>query len=831
VGVNAAAYDSQLYADAGKSGRVGWGDPVDYFGKPKVASDANGWPTADAGHLFWSGADPTKTGGTYLLQFTGQAQVSGMIGRGHFSAGGTDYGAMLPAGAGYDPVTNTTTATVAVDGTDLFGLNFTHTRRLPHDAEGTGVTNVQFMRPTIVGGTTSYQPGDLFAGDVKQAFSRFTTIRYLTANFNAEKQWADRKLPGAMQATYGDRAALWENEVMLANETGKDLYITLPVGASEDYVRNLALLIRNGSDGVMPYAEPVADPVYPGLNPNLRVYVEWGNEIWNWAFSQGGWAADAGRAAVLANTAEGQIVNFDSQRPNGDFRRWAALKTVEASNDFRSVWGDAAMGNQVRVLFEYQYNNQQSTASESLKFIDRYFNNSDGFTYVADPHPVNYFIWGAGGAAYYGAANPRGLVSDITVPAGNFESIVGGPGGTATPDPTGTPWTFDGDAGIYRNLAGLSPNAAMPIADVGKLPATPGGKQAMYVSGKGSASVTINFRRAGVFAVDFQAAAELGADMGDTLDFFIGDQRVTPDNASLTPAPYPWWPGNGHRDAGSFSTYGTVPIQITTPGLYTFRIVGRGTPERTTVIDDIRVSSLDAIYKSRIPTGVRAAGEVRNAVYQSELAIEAGYAQAYGLNVVAYEGGWSLGGDSTAVPIETWAKYRDARTAPVMSGAVATFFQAGGSLLVLGTFDQWSVDDAAHADTYPLVKGIDTALRVLPPLPTGGLVVRKTGPVTLYASSGMQLLTTPGLASPGDWVSWTVRVLTTGDYKVTARAEADGWASVHADGNEVGRGSSGLAPGGVVHLTAGVHTIRVESIGGRFAIQGVTLNWVAPPSV
>jgi len=69
----------------------------------------------------------------------------------------------------------------------------------------------------------------LFAADIKQAFSRFTTIRYLTANFNDESAWTDRKLPAAMHAAWGDRYAVWEYEVMLANETGKDLYITIPV--------------------------------------------------------------------------------------------------------------------------------------------------------------------------------------------------------------------------------------------------------------------------------------------------------------------------------------------------------------------------------------------------------------------------------------------------------------------------------------------------------------------------------------------------------------------------------------------------------------------------
>ncbi len=738
LGVNAVTYDYYLYADAAKTGRPAWGSTTDYFSLPPIETDEFGWPLADASHLFWSNADPTKTGGTYLLQFTGQADVSGWFSRGEFWVDGIDIGRMLPLGTGYDAETNTTTAELVVQGTDLFGLNFVHTQRMPEDLEATGVTNVQLMRPTAADGDTPYTPGELFDTDLKQAFSRFTTLRFLTANFNAQQEWADRKLPGAMQGAWGDRASVWEYNVMLANETGKDLYITLPVGASEDYVRNLALLIRYGSDGVNPYSEPTTDPVFPGLNPNLRVYVEWGNEYWNWAFSQAGWANDAGRAAVVNNTTEGQIINFDGTRPTGDFRRWAALKTVEASNTFREVWGDDAMGSQVRVLYEYQYNNQQNTAVEVLRFLDRYFNNGDGTEHVPDPHPVNYYIWGAGGAAYLGASNPRGLVTDISVPGGAFEAIHGNPGGLATPSPKDTPWQFDGDAGIYRDLAGIPDNTPMVIPGVGQVPATPGGKQAMYISGNASVWVTITIPRAGVYAIDFQAAGGVGQNAGNTLDFYLNDQRITPDGASPTSPTYPWWPGNGNRDRSKFSTYGTVAFQVPRPGKYTFRIIGRGTADQTTVIDDVRVASVDAIFKSRIPTGVRYAGEVSALDLQTHLADEASYAQAYGLHVVAYEGGLSLGGDGTAVPIQSWAKYNDPRMAQVIAKAIDSFYRASGEMFVLGTYDQWYLNDAAHADNYPVIQGIDSRLTMLPPTPTAKFTVQGAAPKTFLTAQGVR---------------------------------------------------------------------------------------------
>ena len=715
LGVNAVTYDYHAYADAAKMGRAEWGNVNDYFGQPNVPTDAAGGPMADAGHIFWEGQDPAKTAGVYLLRFTGRAEVSSWFNRAQFLANGTNYGSALPAGAGYDAGSNTTTAQVVVGNADLLGLNFRRTQRYPGSPENSGVTGVQLMRPVAPGSGTTYQPGELFDANLKNALGRFTTLRYLTANFNAEREWGDRKLPGAMKGAWGDQHAVWENEVMLANETGKDLYITIPINASDDYVRKLALLLKYGSDGANPYGGPVGNPVYPGLNPNLRVYVEWGNEVWNWAFSQAALGGNAARDAVLNHTTDGQVINYDGRAPQGDFRRWAALMTVKASNTFRSVWGDAAMGPQVRMVLEYQYDNIQDTAVEALKFLDNFFNNADG-QHVPNPHPVSYYIWGAGGASYFGASNPLGLVAGIGVPNGGFEDPGAGPG-QARRGSAG-PWVLTGDAGVYRTLPGFDPNARVAVDGVGAVPTAPQGAQALYLSGDGTAAVNIDFPRAGVYAIAFSAAAEFGADQGNPLDFYFDDQRVTPKAQDLQPNPQPWTPGTGFgRDPNQFVPYGTVPVYVPRAGRHTFRIVGRGNPNQTTVIDDVRVASTDAIFSSRVPGGGQAAGQVSRIDYLAQLRAQARYAQAYGLKVVAYEGGWSLGGDTQSVPIQSWAKYRDGRAADVMAAAIDIFYQAGGELNVLGTYDQWYVDDAANADSYPLIKGIDARIGGVPTAP------------------------------------------------------------------------------------------------------------------
>ena len=98
---------------------------------------------------------------------------------------------------------------------------------------------------------------------------------------------------------------------MLANECGKDLYVCLPVRASNNYLTNVANLMCYGSDGVNPYTSPQANPVYPPLNPNLRVILEHENEVWNWAFANAGNNIADLLAAYTNNTPDWHVVNYD----------------------------------------------------------------------------------------------------------------------------------------------------------------------------------------------------------------------------------------------------------------------------------------------------------------------------------------------------------------------------------------------------------------------------------------------------------------------------------------------------------------------------------------
>ncbi len=438
-GINASAWAQYVWANAVR-GASRW-----FKGK----ANARGELTGNGELAVYAG------GGTYNLLFHGKAKVTLALVTGDFTVGSKKYAQTIPAGAGYDPATNTTTALLHILGNrGLFFLTFNNTRKTASAAAGTGIRHVQLYMPMYPGAKKSEPVGTVVYAPIRRAFSHFTVIRWLEqANLVQSGQWRDRTVPADLFFTRGpggifnnnNGGECWEDLVMLANETGKDLYITMPVAANRNYFRKLALLLKYGSDGREPYTSMQSHPAYPPLNPNLKVYFEVGNEIWNWAFGSSSLAAQISAREIKQHSPAAKIFNYNG---HGNYRTWQAWRLVVASNVFRKVFGNKAMGSRIRPLLEYQYNNGQLTAWLSLNFLDGYFDNGTGH-HVAHPHPVNYYIWGGGGATYYGVGNPLGIQHQTRVADAGFEQPVLADY-SIKKDPVGTAWHFHGDAGIYR---------------------------------------------------------------------------------------------------------------------------------------------------------------------------------------------------------------------------------------------------------------------------------------------------------------------------------------------------------------------------------------------
>jgi len=123
--------------------------------------------------------------------------------------------------------------------------------------------------------------------------------------------------------------------VDLANTVGRDLWICVPHQANDDYVHNLAQLIKQN------------------LKPSLNVYIEYSNEVWNWGFSQATWNLNAAVASV--NSGDPFKLNYDNcnNKWYWGYRR-VALRLKQITDAFASVWGQEAINTRVRPVLAGQ---------------------------------------------------------------------------------------------------------------------------------------------------------------------------------------------------------------------------------------------------------------------------------------------------------------------------------------------------------------------------------------------------------------------------------------------------------------------------------------------
>ncbi len=372
----------KLFADVVKNSR-GFGtydDPHEF-----ATVDENGWPLTDAGVVVLGNI--RYANGTYRLYFTTQdPAVDARTVTVSFDWGSASLGAQS-----YDAASNTVQydVTVSTTGNALLMIKF-------RDTNG-GVKNVKFMRPISPGSTTSYDTSVTFNAQAIEFLRHFSVLRFMQVVYtfvgNDVAEWADRTPPtyACQQARYfggvpsepganPSAGVAWEYLIQLCNEVDADIFVNVPFLATDDYVRQLALLLQ------------------ANLEPERKIYVEYSNELWNFAYPY-----DAGRnhdSAVAEVNRGGSPLNFDGE-DNEWYWGWrrTAKRGKEISAIFRSVFGDGQMMSRVRPLLMNQLDNGQNTLGTGLLLMHGYYNNPE---FVADPHPPKYYFYGAGGAPYYG---------------------------------------------------------------------------------------------------------------------------------------------------------------------------------------------------------------------------------------------------------------------------------------------------------------------------------------------------------------------------------------------------------------------------------------------
>jgi hypothetical protein len=388
IGIGALSYYDSAYACTDMTRE---GSYLTQSYSTALAVDANREPTQD--FLVIYGCATMQMGvGVYKVSFTGIANL--------LSAGGGVLSNQV-----YNGGTNTTTVdlTFSAVTTAATALLFSNTQRTGASATGTGVTGITMYRPGYSAAS------GMFTTEFIQAMHKVDILRTMDltkTNNNSDTVWADRPLPAWKGVSDGKLS--WEHCVTLANTCQRDLWINVPAKADDTYIANLANLFKYGSDGVNPYTSVQSNPIYPPLNSNLAIYLEYGNETWNSgaAFYCYGWTF------TLANAYIGTThpVNYDGQMADVSSQyviryRWHAFRSAQISLAFRAVFGDAAMLSQVRPVLESQQGNGNQILSIMLAFLEGLYSTARGATTppIAQSHLVGDLFYGGGGSAYYGS--------------------------------------------------------------------------------------------------------------------------------------------------------------------------------------------------------------------------------------------------------------------------------------------------------------------------------------------------------------------------------------------------------------------------------------------
>ncbi len=160
----------------------------------------------------------------------------------------------------------------------------------------------------------------IFNPDYLKFMKDFQVLRFMNMSGmtrNPVVNWSDRNIQqkATWGGKYGSRGAPVEVMVALANQVKADPWFSMPFKASDDYIRQFA------------------EYVHTYLDPSLKAYIEYSNEVWNPIFIHQDYAIEQGQKAAL-----------DENRVTAGYK-WYSRRSVETFK----IW-EQAFGGQERLI-------------------------------------------------------------------------------------------------------------------------------------------------------------------------------------------------------------------------------------------------------------------------------------------------------------------------------------------------------------------------------------------------------------------------------------------------------------------------------------------------
>lgn len=151
------------------------------------------------------------------------------------------------------------------------------------------------------------KPGEMFNPEFLESLKGYRALRFgiwmLEGDLKeAARPWKAR--PTSQDARWWVKGAPVEVMVALSNRVHADPWFSIPHAADDDYVRRFAEAIKKS------------------LNPRLKVYLEYSNEVWNVNFPQTAYAREKGQALGLSRDPDEAMYRFYAKRAVEIFSIW-----------------------------------------------------------------------------------------------------------------------------------------------------------------------------------------------------------------------------------------------------------------------------------------------------------------------------------------------------------------------------------------------------------------------------------------------------------------------------------------------------------------------------
>jgi hypothetical protein len=166
------------------------------------------------------------------------------------------------------------------------------------------VRNIRVIMP---GFEATYKENP-FRPDFLKLWEGMACLRYMDwmhTNGSKIAKWSERPTP--QSASFSEKGVALEVMIDLSNRLKADPWFCMPHLADDDFVRNFATMVKEK------------------LDPNLKVYVEFSNEVWNGMFAQSRWAGEEGKKLGFADKTWEAAWKYTGFRSTQIFKIWAEV--------------------------------------------------------------------------------------------------------------------------------------------------------------------------------------------------------------------------------------------------------------------------------------------------------------------------------------------------------------------------------------------------------------------------------------------------------------------------------------------------------------------------